>query len=490
MQDSGAPIFHQTQVPRLNPLPDVRFLSALAIAGLLAACGQQPPASSAAPPNAADVAPPLKAGALSRFSVPLEYDFTAVLRLVDQAVPKTFGSIDSVKVLGGDGRKHYAFEASRGPFTAFADGNMLHLRSTIEYKARGFYKPPLAPTISAGCGFGAQRPRIVVELATPLSLTPEWHLVSHTRIVKVEPASDAPRDHCDVSMLHKDVTPQVIDAARSALEGQLTGIDAKVGRVDLTSHVTEWWQMLDKPIRLADGVWLMLGPERLRAGRVTGHSKTLVVPVSLDARPRIVTATTEPVQAVRALPSLAKDSVSDGFHIVLDGVVDYVTGSRELTSAMGGKTLEASGHTITVTEVGVVPLTKGRVGLSVAFTGDATGRLRLIGTPLYDRVHQVLLFPDLDFDLDTDSKLIQTYSWLRTDKLRADLRKRSHLAVTPALDKGRALLVDGLNRKIGDAVTLSAVVDSVAVRGLFVTRDGIVLRAEAIGRAGVSVHQQ
>ena len=60
----------------------------------------------------------------------------------------------------------------------------------------------------------------------------------------------------------------------------------------------------------------------------------------------------------------------------------------------------------------------------------------------------------------------------------------------PALAKGKALLLSGLNRKLGDAVTLSATVDSVAVKGLFVTRDGVLLRAEAIGQARVAVKQQ
>lgn len=461
-----------------------------ALAGIVFGCGQQTPSTPALPPDAADIAPPPVAGALSHFSVPLEYDFTAVLRLVDQIVPTTFGSMDSVKVLGDDGRKHYAFEAKRGPFTAFADGNLLHLRATIEYKARGFYKPPLAPTISAGCGFGAEKPRIVVELATPLSLSPNWHLVSRARVVNVAPASDAPRDHCDVSLLHKDVTSSVVDAARAGLNGQLSNIDRKVGGVDLTSHVTEWWAMLAKPITLADGVWLVLSPEQLHAGKVTGRSKILTVPVTLDARPHIVTGPAEPVEAVKSLPTLARDSASDGYHIVMDGLVDYVTASRELTSAVGGRKLEASGQSVTVTEVGVVPLAKGRVAFTIAFTGDAKGRIRLIGTPLYDRANAAVLFPDLDFDLHTDSKVLKTYTWLQSDKVRAEIRKRARVPVQSALDKGRALLLDGLNRKIGDAVTLSADVDSIAVRTIFVTRDGLVVRGEAKGHAGVSVRQR
>jgi hypothetical protein len=455
--------------------------------GMLMACATEIP--PAPPVKPAATAPAPLPPALSRFSVPLEYDFTAVLRLVEQVVPKQYGSMDSVHMMGTDERRHYAFQAVRGPFTAFADGNLLHLRTTLAYSARGFYKPPMSPTISAGCGDGAERPRIIVELATPISLSPNWHLVSHARIVSVAPASTEQRDHCDVSILHKDVTACVVEAARSGLESQLGNIDRKVGAVDLTGHAREWWAMLGQPIQLADGVWLTLGPERLRAGRVTGHSRILTVPVSLDARPRIVTGRTPPAAGTGVLPPLGHDSASGGFHIVIDGIVDYAKASQELTAALGGKTFSEKGHAVTVHDVSAMPLPDGQLALTVAFTGATKGTLRLLGTPLYDRAHMVISVPDLDFDLHTDSRILQTYSWLKSGGLRAQLRQKARIPVTDALERGRGLLLDGLNRKIGDAVTLSATVDSVAVRGIFVTSDGLDVRAEAKGHAGVAVKQ-
>ncbi|MEP6618388.1 MAG: DUF4403 family protein [bacterium] len=461
----------------------------MACIGAAAACTREAaPARAVEPPDVGAPAP--SPAVLSRFSVPLEYDFSAVLGLVEKNVPTRFGSIDSVRQIGTDSRKHYAFEAVRGPFTAFADGNLLHLRATLEYKARGYYKPVIGPTIAAGCGNDAERPRIVVELATPLSLSSTYHLVSHARIVSVQPASTLPRDRCDVSILHHDVTDRVVEAARGGLEGQLANIDKKVGEVDLTSHVTEWWGLLSRPIKLADRVWLLLGPERLRAGKVRGRSKILTVPVSLDARPRIVTSETEPSDPTLPLPVLARDSASDGFHVVLDALVDYATASRAMNMAAGRKSIVQAGHTIILKSIAVLPDTGGRLAVSVSFGGDATGMLKLVGTPRYDRLHDLVTVPDLDFDVQSNSKLIQTYAWLKSDALRTELRKKARVPAAPALDRGRALLLEGLNRKIGDAVTLSATVDSIGVRGLFVTRDGLLLRGEATGRAGVSVQQR
>jgi hypothetical protein len=452
----------------------------------LAACRERPQTPIAPP----DVGAPLpSAPALSRFAVPLDYDATAVLGLVDQTVPRVFGSMDDLRTVNGDSRKHYAFEASRGPFTAFAVDSEIHLRATLAYQARGWYKPPIGPTLSAGCGDEHERPRLVVELATPLSLSPDWHLQSHARLVTVRAASTRERDRCDVSILHIDVTDRVVDAAREALRGRLPMIDRRVASVDLGEHVAEWWSLLERPIRLTDSVWLALHPERLRMGTVRGTSLLLTVPVSLDARPRIVTGS-EPSPPRTSPPPLAADSVGDGFRIALDGLVDYGTASRALREALGGRQLTRAGRTVTVQDASVEPSSRGRLAVSLSFAGDANGRLRLVGTPRYDAPAGEVLVPDLDFDLDTDSRVVNGYAWLRSDDLRETIREHARFPVATALARGRELLTSGLNRALGDAVTLSATVDSVGVTGLYVTRDGLLLRADATGHARVAVRQR
>ena len=39
--------------------------------------------------------------------------------------------------------------------------------------------------------------------------------------------------------------------------------------------------------------------------------------------------------------------------------------------------------------------------ISIAFAGDASGRLQLVGTPRYRAAEGIVDVPDLDFDLDT-----------------------------------------------------------------------------------------
>lgn len=459
--------------------------AATLLALVLVACSHESPSTAS---DAAILgAPPPPPAALSRFSVPLAYDFSSMTGVVERAVPRTLGSLDSVRMIGTDARKHYAFEAHRGAFTTFVRGRELHLRATIAYEARGFYKPIVGPTLSAGCGNERDHPRIVLELATPMTLSPRWHLQSKARLVSLAPASTAQRDRCDVGILNTDVTEQVLGAARSATLDHLPAIDRLVGEIDLRPRFEEWWALLARPIELTHGVWLTLGPERLRMGRVTGSEQTLVVPVTLDARPRIVTSDSAPALVSRPLPPLGRDTVTNGFHILVDGDVDYGAASQALTSAFASKVIVQAGRTIRVDSVQVTPAPKGELALALHFTGNARGMLRLLGTPRYDEARGELTVPDLDYALKVNDRIIGTYAWLRDDNLRTTFRQRAHFPVQAVLAKGRALLHEGLNRRIGDAVTLSATVDSVAVKGLYVTRDGVVVRAEAMGSAAVAV---
>ena len=461
----------------------------LIVLPLAQACSREKPVTTTE--MQLDSLPPAPPLPISHFNVPLVYDYTPVLGVVERAVPRQFGSLDSIKTVGDDSNRHYAYEAVRGPFTTFVRGNEVHLRATLAYAARGYFKPRFGPTIGAGCGgdSAADRPRITVELVTPLTLTPDWHLAAHARIARLEPASSADRDRCTVSIIRYDVTQRVIDAAREALQSHLPDIDRKISNVDLTDHFQDWWALLNKPIQLTDSVWLLLGPEKLRMGDVSGSGHDLTVNAGLDARPRIVTGP-EPHPAAPPLPPLGRDTVATGFQIVLGGLIGYPAASRRITDALRDKPITEAGRTVTVKSARVSPLPHGKLSLAVTFTGDANGTLVFVGKPTFDRTAGELRVPDLDYDLTTDSELITAYSWLQSDALRDLFREKARVPADLLISKGRALLTAGLNRKLGDAVTLSATVDSVDVAGIYVTAPGIVIRAVATGNAGMQVRQK
>lgn len=466
------------------------FRRVLLIALVAQACSRErSPSRVAGAAEAAESGPRPPAPTLSRFDVPLQFDFTPVLSTVERSVPQKFGSLLKRNQIGTDTRRHYAFEATRGPFTVFAVGKELRLRTTLSYQARGYYNPKIGPTVSAGCGKSNERPRVVVELATPLTLTENWHLSSRARLARLAPATDSGKDRCQVSILQLDVTDRVVEAARQSLTTRLPDIDRQIARIDLTSRANGWWEALNRPIRLSEGVWLELQPERLRVGRITGERRILTVEAGMDAFPRIVTGP-EPHREVHPLPPLGRDTIAGGFQVMMEGHIDYETASRATTTALRGRTITKGGRSVTVQSITAAADKGGKLALTLRFEGDANGTLKLVGTPRYDRVRSQIFVPDLDYDLSTDSKLIDVYAWIRSDSLRAQLREKAQVPVTAELERGRALLMSGLNRTIAGTMTLAATVDSIDVRGLYVTRAGLVIHAGASGNASVSIKRK
>jgi hypothetical protein len=113
-----------------------------------------------------------------------------------------------------------------------------------------------------------------------------------------------------------------------------------------------------------------------------------------------------------------------------------------------------------------------------------------VGTPRYERHLGKIDVPDLDYDLKTDNDLINAFAWLRSNALLSVFRSKAQIPVAPVLERAKGMLLSGLNRTIGDVMTLSASVDSVSVRGLYVTPNGLTVRAGASGEARVSIHQE
>ena len=70
------------------------------------------------------------------------------------------------------------------------------------------------------------------------------------------------------------------------------------------------------------------------------------------------------------------------------------------------------------------------------------------------------------------------------------MRDKARVPVGSVMERGKSLLENGLNRTIGDVMTLSATVDSVAVLSIAVAPGGLMVRAGASGNARVSVRQK
>lgn len=442
-----------------------------------------------APPPAVTVdVDSLPAMETSLIELPLSFDLTPILAQLEKAVPRRFGNINNKQAIPGNKRMHFAYAAERDPFVATIDGNTVRIRSVIHYAGRGWYNPPtpFAPEMSAACGTGDERPRAVIEMTADLELTPQWRLRSRSHVGKVAAYSEDNRDQCRITFLKMNVTDNVTDAARKQLQMQTKAVDAKLASLDVRSKFQEWWDVIAAPIHLTDSVWLQINPIAVSKGQTRGRNKMLNATVALSASPRIITGA-KPATVLKPMPPLQSTNAGNGFHILMEGMLDYTRASDLMTEQLKGKRIEKGKRYVEVQSVRLFGIGGGKVALELRFKGTTGGRVFFVGTPSYDSVGDQLNVPDLDYDLASAGALVHGLAWMSHNDIRDFLRSKARWPVGGLLTNARKTLVDGLNREIAAGVRMSGEVTHVEALGVHAGLSSVVVRAHADGTVKLDV---
>lgn len=439
------------------------------------------PRPAAVDSDAADSVP------ASSLVVPLVIPLDLLVGLLDDAVPRSYGSLDDRADVEGDDRTALAFELARGPFHATMSGDTARVEALVEYSLRAWYDPPVLPELDGSCGTdGEPRPRLRVVYEAPLRLDADWTLSTEAALTTLEPATEETRDRCRMTFLDYDVTGHVVGAARSFLESHEETVDSLAASMALRSSFHDWWETLRNPIQLADSIWLVVGPEAVRRGTVRGSADSVRVELALQARPRIVVGP-RPASSATTLPPLETGPTTPGLELRVDGRAEYGTASHFLMEELEGTVVEREGRRLRLDSLRLLGLGDGRVAVEVLTSGDLDARLYMVGTPALDPGTGTVSVPDLDFDVATRNVVLEAASWLGPLGLRTLLRERARWSTGPAEEWLRTWLDRGLNRDVSSSLRVRGAVDTLLVEEIHPLPGALRVRIGARARARVQV---
>lgn len=469
-----------------------RGLALAIVAAFGTACkGSEGVVDAPAPAVTADSPDSLPALPLSIVDAPISYEIAPAVAALEKAVPRIFGDIEKRIQMGSNTRAHFAFEAKRSPFQIAVNGQNITLTSVIEYEGRGWFRPPIGPTVSAACGTGdgVARPRARVSLATSIDLTPNWKLASRSRLRALEPFSNEARDECRVTAFRIDVTDRVMNATRGQMTSQLAVLDRRIAQVDVRKNFQQWWSSMARPIRLTDSIWLLINPSAVQLGKVSAKDGDIVANLRLFANPRIVTGIRpNDSTVVPPLPSLTdSDGVGDSLRVYVEGTFQYDVASNLLKKALLGRKIKQANRTLQIQDVVLSGIGGGRVAMAIRFDGDAKGQVFFTGTPQLDPATAQVFVPDLDYDVGSADVLVQGLGWLKDAGIRDFLRERARLPATDLMGELRKLAERGMNRDLTKGVSLVARLSNAQGIAVRATREQLIIRAQVVGQAGIEI---
>lgn len=428
----------------------------------------------------------------SVFSIPVRVALHPLVEVVEASLPRQFGDIEDRRTINGRDNLEGAFEAQREDIRATFTDSTVTLSTTLAYRARAWYDPPILPVISASCGTGENdpQPRLAVTLTTPLTLDPEWRLRTKIAAGPIRPATEDQRDRCTVTFLDFDMTDEVVGAARDLVVRMGPRADSAIAALDVRRQFQEWWDIIAEPVRLADDVWLLLTPEAVGRGPIHGTGDGIETTLTMRARPRVVISPSIPEVEASQIPPLESIEPGDGLRIFAEAQADYAELAGLLRNELGDRDLTAGGRKLRIRSVTILGVGDGRISVALRVSGDVAGDLYLVGTPVYDGLTGQIAVPDLDFDVGTREALVAGAAWVARVGLVESFREKARWPSAPAVDWARAQVQAGFNSRLSDEVRLEGQVDTVSVVGVHAGTTSLRIRAEVRGRARLVVEQR
>jgi hypothetical protein len=432
-------------------------------------------------PEEQSVAPPDTI--VSYVSAPVVVNYRPIVAELEAAVPRRFGSIEKsrrIKVLQTPA-VYVAPELHRGPFQLSVEARTLTLSTVIDYRARAWAKIPFS--VSVGCGIEGPRPRVRAKVAVETRLADDWTLRTRTRLLRLEPYSDAERDQCEISALKIDVAGKVAEEARKAVEGLLADADRKARRVSVAGPMTDVWHEMQKPIDILDRqLWLHIRPRAIAVSGVESTDSTLTVRLVLRSGPVIVGGA-RPLDDTLPLPPLGHtEPRPDSVDVRMEGKMAYEAATELLRSELVGRRLGSNfGRRITVKDIVVRYGGGGRLLIAATIAGRANGTVYLLGSPHYDPATDLITVPDLAFDVRSAGYLETAAGWLLTGPFEERLRTAVRLPAGDLLDKVVTLANKEINRRLTRGVELRGELTRAQAMGVTARADGLVAHARAFG---------
>ena len=240
-----------------------------------------------------------------------------------------------------------------------------------------------------------------VNFKSPLSVTPNWRLASHTTFTDyqwiIKPEFRLLGKEFSLAKLAQNI----LERHKSAIE---MAIDSAVyTELRLDQMVSPIWRDMQTPLLISKeyGLWLVPKPISIVAGPIAGDGKQLTVPVRIALETQTDLKPKSPVYARTPLPLLQKrEHVSQTSDLHLMSFIPYADINRILALTINNRNKKLALGSLTVKNVSVYGGQRSII-VKTEVTGLLDGTIYLRGRPTFDTTTNTLRITNVDFDADT-----------------------------------------------------------------------------------------
>lgn len=217
--------------------------------------------------------------------------------------------------------------------------------------------------------------------------------------------------------------------------------------LDFKSNILEMMQKASEPFEMSPTyqTWLKVTPQELYATEAALQKNKVTMTVGLKCL-------MESYIGQKPKPNFIKEklvlkpiaNLPEKIAANIAAVSTYQDASRVMTANFKGQEFGSGKRKVTIQNVEIWHK-QGKMVIALDMLGSLNGRIYLSGVPQYNTETKELFFDDLDYALETKSKLIKTANWFAQGLILNKIKETCRYSIQPNLEEGKKNILKYLN---------------------------------------------
>jgi hypothetical protein len=261
--------------------------------------------------------------------------------------------------------------------------------------------------------------------------------------------------------------------------------------LDFKTNILELVQKASQPIQLSTTyqTWLKIVPQELYTTQSIIEKKAIRLNVGLKCLMESFIGTKPNTEFDKAKIILkSATTLPDKINANIAAVSTYQDASRIMTANFKGQTFGNEKRKVTVQNVEIWHKNSKMI-IALDLIGSLNGKIYLSGFPQYNNQTKELYFDDLDYAIETKSKLIKTANWLAQSIILQKIRQSCRYSIEPNLEEGKKSILSYLtNYSPMQGIFVNGKLNSLTLEKIQLTNTAIVAFLNITGNAKISIN--
>jgi len=328
------------------------------------------------------------------------------------------------------------------------------------------------------------------KLATQLTLSPDWQLKTTSTIKGYDWIS---KPVFDLGLIKIPITGIVERALDDQIPNITNELDKFVGeKVELKKYIQKVWTQVQSPTLISKeyDTWLMISPVEVIMTPINGKNKRAKCTFGIKTYTETIIVE-KPDQKVNSIlpPLKVVNQMADEFSIGVSGEISLKNAGKLLSNLLVGQqySFQNGKYNVTVKKIDLFGSNE-KIIIAAGLEGSITGTVYFIGVPFFNNVTKSLEVKNLDYELDTKSKLLKVASWFAHGKFVKIMSESFKFPLSGQIEDAKKLIQQNLNNyKIAKGIYLNGKLNSLEPKNVYITPKSIIATLEASGKADIKI---